>query len=276
MVMRFPEGRRKAVTLSYDDGVVQDAHLVNILDKYGLKATFNLNSGPMAEAEERENGRLNVIQAKELYGSTHHEVAIHTVWHPSLVDLSPQEVQWQVAEDQRALERIFGKPIRGMAYPFGTYNEAVVDSLKQMGIAYARTANSTGTFTLPDNWLQWTATCHHGDTRLWELVDQFLDDSSEDNTDSPPLLFYLWGHSYEFDDQKNWDVLETFCRKMGKRSDIWYATNLEIYEYVQAFRKLRVDTKAGRIHNPSACKLWLECDGKGIVVNAGDTIDLHA
>lgn len=276
MVMRFPEGCRKAVTLSYDDGVVQDVRLVNVLDKYGLKATFNLNSGPMAEAEERENGRLNIAQAKELYGGTDHEVAIHTVWHPSLVDLSPQEIQWQVAEDQHALETIFGKPIRGMAYPFGTHNEAVIDSLKQMGIAYARTANSTGGFALPDNWLQWTATCHHGDTRLWELTDRFLDDSSEDGIDSPPLLFYLWGHSYEFDNQKNWDVLEIFGRKMGKRSNIWYATNLEIYEYVEEFRKLRVDTKTGRVYNSSTRKLWFEYDGKEIVINAGDTIDLHA
>lgn len=36
-------GKMKAVTLSYDDGVAQDIRLIELLDRYGLRATFNLN-----------------------------------------------------------------------------------------------------------------------------------------------------------------------------------------------------------------------------------------
>ena len=45
IIMRFPEGKSKALTLSYDDGVEQDRTLLDILNAAGLKCTFNLNSG---------------------------------------------------------------------------------------------------------------------------------------------------------------------------------------------------------------------------------------
>ncbi len=49
--MRFPGGRKKALTLSYDDGVEQDRRLMQIMDAHGLKGTFNLNSGEYAAEE---------------------------------------------------------------------------------------------------------------------------------------------------------------------------------------------------------------------------------
>ena len=42
--MLFPGGKQKALTLSYDDGVQQDIRFIEILDKYGIKCTFNINS----------------------------------------------------------------------------------------------------------------------------------------------------------------------------------------------------------------------------------------
>ena len=43
--MRFPGGRMKAFTMSYDDGVEQDRKLIGIMRKNGVKVTFNLSSG---------------------------------------------------------------------------------------------------------------------------------------------------------------------------------------------------------------------------------------
>ena len=58
--MRFPNGKLKALTLSYDDGVEQDIKFVEILNKYGLKCTFNLNSGKYApEGKVYEAGRIH-------------------------------------------------------------------------------------------------------------------------------------------------------------------------------------------------------------------------
>ena len=43
--IQFPKGKRKALTLSYDDGVEQDIRLIENMKQHGLKGTFNLNSG---------------------------------------------------------------------------------------------------------------------------------------------------------------------------------------------------------------------------------------
>ena len=52
-------GKKKAFTLSFDDGIMQDARAIEILDKYGLKATFNLNSGRWgAKFPYEPNGRV--------------------------------------------------------------------------------------------------------------------------------------------------------------------------------------------------------------------------
>ena len=44
--MQFKDsGKLKAVTFSYDDGMTQDIRLIELLNKYNLKCTFNINSG---------------------------------------------------------------------------------------------------------------------------------------------------------------------------------------------------------------------------------------
>ena len=50
------DGKKRAVTFSYDDGVEQDRHLVELFNTYGMKATFNLNSGIQTD---RKSTRLN-------------------------------------------------------------------------------------------------------------------------------------------------------------------------------------------------------------------------
>jgi hypothetical protein len=141
-----------------------------------------------------------------------------------------------------------------MAYPCGTTSDETVQVLKDCGVAYARTVTSTGNFLLPTDWLRLPATCHHNDPKLMDLLDTFL------NTTGPraemPWMFYLWGHSYEFDDNNNWDVIEEFCKKAGNHPDVWYATNIEIYDYIQAYHRLQFDAALTRAYNPSAIPVW--------------------
>ena len=94
-------GKCKAVTFSYDDGVSQDVRLIALLDKYGLKATFNLNSGMFGaccnltvKGETITHNILSAEESKKLY--TGHEVAVHTLTHPNLTTLPDQEVIRQV------------------------------------------------------------------------------------------------------------------------------------------------------------------------------------
>jgi hypothetical protein len=138
---------------------------------------------------------------------------------------------------------------------------------------YSRTVTSTEEFEIPTDWLHLPATCHHNNPRLMELADKFLDDTPARHFwNERPKLFYLWGHSYEFNDNDNWEIIENFAKKVGNREDVWYATNIEIYDYVKAFDSLVFSVDMKRICNPSMQDLWICVYGEDIFVPAGATV----
>ena len=110
-----------------------------------------------------------------------------------------------------------------MAYPFGTYNDTVVDIARACGIRYSRTVERTGNFGLPEEPLTLNPTCHHNDADVMDLINRFLASDSEE-----PQLFYLWGHSYEFDVDQNWDRMEEILKKLSGHDEIFYGTNREV------------------------------------------------
>lgn len=265
--MRFPDGKRKCLTLSYDDGVIQDKRLIAILNAHGVKATFNINSGMFAEQDATDHGRMSLSQAKDTYIGSGHEVAVHAVTHPFLTELSVPRITEEVWNDRATLEQHFGGVVRGMAYPYGRFNDTVVDVLKTAGIAYSRTTISTRDFRLPTDWLRLAATCHHNDDQLPALTERFINEVPS----ADPWLFYLWGHSYEFDGHNNWQVIESFAKTIGNRDDIWYATNIAVYDYITAYRNLHFSTDGKRVYNPSALTVYFEKDGELVTVLAGET-----
>ncbi len=272
----FPGGKSRALTLSYDDGVGQDIRLMDILRAHGMKATFNLDSGKMGVGGVRADGvevrRLLPEEVKEAYLGF--EIAVHGYTHPFLTLMPKDMTAREVAKDREGLEKLAGYPVRGMAYPYGAYHRELMAQLREMGIVYARTANSTGGFSLPEDFLAWHPTCHHNDRNLDELCDRFLNEK----TYNPFRTFYLWGHSYEFDADKNWEVIERFCDRMAGHDDIWYATNIEIYDYIDAARRLVSSCDGTILYNPSALDVWvtkngsLWSPGEKLCVPAGKTV----
>ena len=264
MFMRYPQGLGKALTFSYDDGVEQDRELVRILDQHGMKGTFNLNSGLYAPEGQvwpagQVHRRMTRQQCIDLFRDSAHEVAVHCLTHASLTELPPAMIVNEVMADRINLEREYGGVIRGMAYPFGTYSDTAVEALRNCGILYARTVISSHDFALPQDWLRLPATCHHNDPQLMELADKFL----REGTPFGCKLFYLWGHSYEFEGDDNWQVIRDFCSRMAGKDDIWYATNGEIFAYIEAWQKLIPSADGSRVYNPTVTTLWYK-DGRGI------------
>ncbi len=274
--LRFPGFKYRAVTLSYDDGVRQDKRLISILNKGGLKATFNINSGIFSdERSAEERGRMTKEEAFELYNNSGHEVAIHGFKHVSLDAVDPAQATYDVLKDREELEKMFGCIIRGMAYANGAYDDTVVEIVKNCGILYSRTVISTEKFDIPIDWLRLPATCHHNNPRLMELAKIFIETPlSQYNWGRNPRLFYLWGHSYEFDNNNNWNVIEEFAEYVGNREDVWYATNYEVFSYVQAFDRLVFSVDYSQIYNPTDTDVYLEISRKEIIVKAGETINL--
>ncbi len=223
-LMLFPDFKDKAFTMSYDDGTRADFRLIEIMQKYGLKGTFNLNSGRM-----QADKKVKPEEVCDLYLKTGNEVAVHGVNHLTLTAVSEDRMIDDILNDRKSLEGITGQIIRGMAYANGAYNDSVVDVLKKCGILYARTTISTHDFKINDDWLRLPATCHHNDEQLFALADVFLSNKKHGYFwANQPKLFYLWGHSYEFDNDNTWDRIEEFAKKIGNREDVWYATNGEI------------------------------------------------
>lgn len=226
----LPEGKKKVLTFSYDDEVTQDIRFVEILNKYGLKCTFNLNSGTFGlkgTCTHYKNGvtvphnKISKEEAKTLYKG--HEIAVHTVNHIHPDEVSDDVFRKEILDDMKALSEIAGYDVKGMAYPYGYYDEHLENIMSECGIVYSRTVEDTLDFNIPDNFLEWHPTINFGEKGFDEIVDKFLEDSDE------PKLFYIWGHSYEFDAYNSWERFEEFCRKISGIDDVLYATNMEVY-----------------------------------------------
>ena len=225
-------GKKKAVTFSFDDGVTQDIRLIEIFNKYGLKCTFNLNSGFLGlEGTLDRNGRtvrhdkIARDKIKEVYSG--HEVAVHTLTHPNLTGLERDEIIRQVEEDRKALSEICGYEVVGMAYPCGGVNndDRVAEIIKNnTGVRFARGLDSTYSFDLQSNLLRFMPTVYYIEDCLDEVVDKFLSLDTE-----KPALLYIWGHSYEMDAEYiSWEKFEQVCKKLSGHGDIFYGTNKDV------------------------------------------------
>ncbi|MBO5868804.1 MAG: polysaccharide deacetylase family protein [Oscillospiraceae bacterium] len=232
--MRFCEqAKKKAITFSYDDGMTQDVRLIELLNKYGLKSTFNLNSQLLGTGKvEMRRGkrvsryRLSPMDVKKVYEG--HEIAVHTLSHPNLVNCYEEEIIRQVEKDRLALSELAGYEVVGMAYPSGLINcdDRVADVIrKHTGVLYARTLPDTHSFDMQEDLLQFHPTVYHLDfEKMMELGREFVALDAE-----TPKVFYIWGHSYEMDYSDDfWLQLEEFFKLISHKDDIFYGTNKEV------------------------------------------------
>lgn len=273
-IMLFPQGKPKALTFSYDDGPKEDRELVALFNKYNVKATFNLNSQWLINRETDENDpAVKESEVRELYKG--HEVALHALMHPFLERLPVDAMMYELVKDRENLERISGQIIRGMAYPFGTYNDNVVRVARDLGIRYSRTCHTHHSFKIDRDWLRMPSTCHHADEKLFELANTFVNENPLTRWAIEGWLFYVWGHSFEFRTEQDWERMEKFLSIVSNRDDVWYATNIEIYNYITAYDNLEFSLDMSIVHNPSAIDVWFKHDQKTVVcVPSGATIAL--
>ncbi|MBQ6551297.1 MAG: polysaccharide deacetylase family protein [Lachnospiraceae bacterium] len=273
----FPGGYTKAFTMSYDDGTVHDRRFVELLNRYRIKGTFNLNSGIFGLQRKGVGPNtdldISVIQEEEvrtLYEG--HEIAGHGSVHASPTDVGTPAFMFETIEDKEKLEEVTGKMVRGYAYPFGAFNEDVKKILKLAGYHYARVVDTTGKFDIPQDFLEWRGTAHHNDPKLMELAEEFC---RNDFFGFRKKLFYVWGHSYEFEGDGTWDKIEAFLKFMDEhREGIWFASNIEIVDYVNAYRSLEYSADGNMIYNPTAIPVTFARYRKNYTVQPGETLYL--
>ena len=248
----YPYGKKKAFNVTYDDGVLQDVRFVELLNQYGLKGTFNLNSALMENEFEwiHEKGcvvkRLKMDVVKSLYVG--HEVASHTLNHPYMHDLSKEGVMWELSQDKKNLEAIFGKEIKGFAVPFDYYSELIEECVKECGFAYGRVSEMSYSFHPQNDYYNWKATVFHCEDALEDLMKQFIE------TDEELALFQIVGHSYDLDTENMWDRMENVFRIISGQGDILPMTTIEIIEYLKAMEQVEITDQY--IQNNSGISLW--------------------
>lgn len=232
--MRFcDQSKKKAITFSYDDGVTQDIRLIALLNKYGLKCTFNLNSERLGQKGLLKRNEQLIAHYKVhpedvqlIYEG--HEVAVHTLNHLNLTQCDDAEVIRQVEQDRCNLSELVGYEVVGMAYPCGGVNndDRVAELIKQnTGVKYSRTITSNNSFEVQENLYRFDPTVYHLHfDKMMELGREFVELKPE-----TPKVFYIWGHAYEMDYGTDyWIKLEEFFKLISNRDDIFYGTNKEV------------------------------------------------
>jgi len=264
----FPDGRKKALVVSCDDGRIYDRKVVEILNKHGMRGTFNLVSNWLDK-----DGYLTRAEIVQLFAG--HEVACHTVSHRSLTTLTDEQVRDEIANNRTDLEHVAGHPVRGLAYPSGDVDDRVAGLMPALGLTYARCVGVNHWFKLPSNPYLWITTCN--------FCKNWMDDATVFLArTSGPSLMLVWGHSFDFAEDKSnyfthddkWNQLEDFCNKVGGHDDIWYTTCIEVMDYVNAAKSMQISASGNFIKNPGTIPIWLEINGRMVEVKAGETVTI--
>ena len=270
----YPDGKYKSLIMSYDDGVVDDIRLISLFDKNDIIGTFNLNSGylGMTRGWPMENGdtifQSYLPKDSLIIVYKNHEIAAHGALHKNLTDITEDEVLEEIETDILKLKQITGREIISMAYPFGNTNENVARILQATGITNARTVGDTYTFELPENYFIWNPTCH--DSKANDYIKDYIDLNEHSLS-----VFYVWGHSWEFKDQKRWNNIVRFCEQIGNQDDIWYVGSGQYIDYLKALDNIIISEQ--EIINPIGNDLvWVELSTGFKILEPGDKLKIKS
>ena len=233
---------------------------------YGVKCTFNLNSGLLSQIKYRDginNSRLGINEIEKIYKG--HEIASHSLYHFHMENLTYEENKYQIKEDINNLKKIFNTEIKGFAFPFGTYNKNTLIALKESNIMYARTTKPSYSFYVNvDKLLEFNPTCSHSDKMLNKLAIEFL------TTNVELALFYVWGHTYEFENNNNWNLLKMLLEILKDDKDIAYLTNIDAFKYICETKKVELNDEY--LINNSSIDIYVKVDGVDIVLKSKEKV----
>jgi len=271
MVQRlYPGGKTKAFNISYDDGVIQDIRFVQMLNRYGLKGTFNVNYGLMRQGFtwEHECGmtvrRIPESEVVSVYQG--HEIASHSYSHPYFDNACETEILKELGADKFFLERLFGREVAGYATPFYYYSDLMAECVCHCGFEYARISEESNDYSVPGDFYHWRGSKFHWDADLEHFIQGFLE------TDQELALCQLVGHSYDLDVMNLWNSMERIFQWVSECDEVWSATHIDLVRYLNQMRLARITDN--EIVNESTALLWFRVNGISVELQPGAVYSL--
>jgi peptidoglycan/xylan/chitin deacetylase (PgdA/CDA1 family) len=224
------------VTTSWDDGITDDIRLAEMLDKYKLKGTFYISRVPAHKLLEEKD----IIEIDR-----HFETGAHTVTHPDLTGIPPGRAEREIIDSKVYLENLTGHAISMFCYPYGLFNTTVKDLVKKSGFTGARTCLPGGLNFPADNF-QWHISLfasngsplmalkiclqahiwRPGGLLDWESRAKFLFDQAL----AKGGVYHIYGHSGDFEANKEWDKLQRVFAYISNRDGVRYLNNGDIFK----------------------------------------------
>ena len=253
----FPGGKHKVLTMSYDDGRLEDRRLVELFNRYGIRGTFNLNGG--LSASRRASGLSCTRAMRSPVTPT------TTPPSPAARWTRPPGRCWPTVCSLRAS---WATPCAGLPTPTAAGRRRLPPCCPRWASATPAWWD-THDFAMPHDFMTWKATCHHTHNLL-EDGKRFVELYKTQYL----YMMYVWGHSFEFRTEEDWALMEQFCQLAGGREDTWYATNIEIVDYMADAARLQYTAAGDKVCNPNAQSIWVEVDGRHYEIPAGKTVAL--
>lgn len=252
---------KKYFVWSFDDGLEQDKKIIEILKKYEMGATFNLNSGmtgtrnvigrikdygmyvrPETEISAKKFHFLKYVQSyripdneiKDVYHG--YEVASHSEKHENLIKITPQQATDSIINDVARLSELTGGSVQGFAYPFGARNDKVEKIVEKQGFVYARTIKVSDSFRITNNLMQFPITAWHISKNVFTKLEQFFSSNDEE-----PQIFLMFAHGYEFDfdtQESSWKKFEKICDMVRGHENIVCCSTIEAINSIRSEKKL--------------------------------------
>lgn len=235
---------RVIVTTSWDDGHKLDLRLARLLKKYDIAGTFYI--APNCR-EITPNLRLTAKELKLL--SKDFEIGSHTMTHPVMTTIPPEECLQELTESKRFLQAVTGQEITSFCYPRGAHSRQNADMVKCAGYTYARTVEGY-IFDTPQQLLEAGTSLETHRLPIPRLAQSILQlgrycrwqprlilqnlswekraKTMFDRVKAEGGVFHLWGHSWVIENEHGWAKLESVLRYIHDHTDVSYVTNAQL------------------------------------------------
>ena len=203
----------KYFVFAIDDGTSFDKKVIEIFNRYNIKATFNLNSGLQDFVWYKDwlaVTRHNLYENRDIYDG--HEVGSHSLTHPYLTSLCDEDVYKEVKEDKGNIEHIFQRNVETFSFPFEGYDERTSGIIKSLGITHIILPDIDDSFKFPID-------THHIKVTSWD-IDDALEKINRFIEDEESEIFIYLSHSYDYEYSNSYDKLEKLCQIVTSNKDI--------------------------------------------------------